>query len=129
VALTALARLRLMMAVGTLLAVGVITAGLWRYSPPAAQGLLLGAAAGLVPFLILTWRVERVVARGEDRLHLEMARWAVIRLLLYVAVLIRSYFLDPTHQHGVLGAVAGIFLVKLVLAFITLSGLDQKTLN
>ena len=121
-----LARLRNLTLLGTIV-LGGLTAGLlWQPSPPAGHGVLLGCLGALLPFYALTWRMERVVSQGEIKIQSEMARWAIVRYVLYVVVLVRGFYLDPVHIHGLLGALVGLFLVKLVLAAITLSGLDTK---
>lgn len=108
----------------------VITAaagfGLLRVDRPLAVGILLGGLGGIVAFWLLAIRVEKLASLPKNRLKLVSVRWTLMGTVIYALVICRAYFLDPGTYHGLVGAVGGIFIIRIVLVFLGATGLDLK---
>lgn len=99
------------------------TGALWLWDTAAAKGLLMGGLAGAVGFWITGRNVQQLASSGGDRLQYYAFKWTFVRLFFYALAITRSYALDREQYHGLVAAVIGIFLVKVVmiaLAFTTL---------
>lgn len=121
-----LRRLRLM-AVQLALTLTVAVGGVaFLFDKTVALGLLMGGVAGVVAFWIVAVRVERLAARPKRGVYSRTVRWSLIRLAIYAVTLWRAYLLDSETMRGLFAAVAGLFIIRLVVAFLGLTGLDLK---
>ncbi|MBI2432942.1 MAG: ATP synthase subunit I [Candidatus Hydrogenedentes bacterium] len=96
------------------------------WDPPAAAGLLLGAAAGILPFWAFGRRVEHLAPPSAQTVDLLSARWSLFRITLGIVALLLGYSLEPVRMHGLLGALAGLFILRIVVLALALTGLDLK---
>ena len=95
------------------------------FSTAAAQGILLGSAAGLLPFLLFSRRVERMARGGAAQMELLTLGFSYFRVALYLIALLVGYWLAPDTAHGLLGAAAGILLVRVLLTACVLAGAGE----
>jgi hypothetical protein len=109
-----------------LLATAAGSAGLFFLDRAAAQGLVMGGIAGVLTFWIEARRVEKVAIGGGGQVKFAPLAWTALRFALFGAVLIRAYFLDRDRMLGLLGAIAGIFVIRFVTVFLGITGLDLK---
>ena len=103
--------------------VAAIGASYW--SRIAVQGVLLGALAGILGFWIMAVRLEKVATTQPEKIHFFALTWSMVRFLLYGAVLLRAHFLDRNSLHGIIGAVVGIFIIRFVLMYLGITGVDR----
>lgn len=89
----------------------------------AAQGVLLGGLAGVLGFWIMALRLEKLATLPPEKVHLAALTGTFFRLLLYGVVLYRAYTLDSENLHGLLGAVAGILVIRFVAVFMGFTGM------
>ncbi len=102
-------------------AVAVLIASL--FSKAAAQGTALGAIAAGVALWLMAQSMTRFAYVPASRLPSIIYRGTVGRMGIYAIVFLSAYFLDRSSYHGILGAVAGLFLVyvvMIVVGFVTL---------
>jgi len=103
----------------------LVALGASYWSWIAVQGVLLGALAGTLGFWIMAVRLEKVAYTQPEKIHFFALTWSMMRFLLYGAVLLRAHFLDRDSLHGIIGAVVGIFIIRLVLLFLGITGADR----
>lgn len=96
----------------------------WAWSPPVAQGLLLGGGAGTVTFWMLARRFELLATTRPGALQSATFRWGFARMVIYAAALGAAFPLDPDH-HAFIAAALGLFIVRVVAVFLGVTGLDQ----
>lgn len=107
--------------------VTVVSGGVaFVFSPPLAKGIFLGGATGTLAFWLTAFRLERLAITGQGRVKSFNYRWALIRLVMYVLALLKGYTLDREHYHGLIGAVAGLFIIRAVSGFLGATGVDLK---
>ncbi len=115
------------MAVRFGLLITVLLAGaLFFVSKAAGQGMLMGGIAGIVAFWITAVRVEKLAQRAPGSVNVMPMGLAMFRVGLYIVALWRAYMLDSESMHGLLAAAGGLFVIRGVLAFLGLTGLDLK---
>lgn len=113
------------LAVFSALGLSVLAAGIaFIFDRVVAQGILLGGFAGVLPFWIMAFRLEKLASNAPDIIELFSFRWSFFRLLIYALALGRAYFLDPETAHGLIAAVGGLFVLRVVLIFLAFTGLD-----
>lgn len=91
-----------------------------------AQGIAMGGIAGILAFWLFALRMEKFAARGTGSMEAFTLRWAFIRLAIYAAVLVRALYLDMEQFTALLGAVGGLFIIRIVLVILAFTGLDLK---
>lgn len=121
-----LIRFRLMCVRLSLLLTAVLAFSATFLSRPAALGVLMGGLAGTVVFWIGARRTERVAQRDPRGLKWHAYGWALMQTAVYALILYRGITLDPESYHGLLGAVAGLFLIRVAAVFLGITGLDLK---
>ena len=96
-------------------------------SEALARGVLMGGLAGLLAFWFLVRNAE--FANGaEDGVKSRLRLWLMVRMVWYSAVLFKAYGLDTAHCHGLIGAVAGLLLIRVAVSVVGITGWDlQKT--
>lgn len=119
-----LKRIRLMAVRISLIVTAVAAAVGYMFEREIALGLLMGSIAGIVAFWVLAVQLERLASAPRNRVYWMAFRWSFIRLILYGFTLWRAYALDRESLHGLLAAVAGLFVIRLVVVFLGLTGLD-----
>lgn len=109
----------------TLLLAFVGAAATWPYDPNASKGLLLGGFAGVIGFWITARNLGTLTTPGAEKLELYAFKWALVRLACYGAAISLAFTFDRERYHGLIGAVAGIFLVQIVMVGRALLGRKQ----
>ncbi len=119
-----LIRMRLI-AVRVSLALTMIAAAIgYAFEREIALGILMGGFAGVIAFWALAVHMEKLATASRDRVYWVAFKWSFMRLALYGIALWRAYELDRESLHGLLAAVAGLFVIRLVVVFLGLTGLD-----
>lgn len=90
------------------------------------MGLLYGGLAGTVTFWILAYRVQKFAEQDPHAIQSEVYRWTFVRLVIYGVALYRAYTLDTITYHGLFAALAGLFIIRLVLTVLAVTGWDKK---
>ena len=91
----------------------------------AAQGVMLGGLASVLGFEIAV-RTFRFANTPGDKVKFTPSIWWLIRILAYAAALVKSYNLDTTQYHGLFGAIVGLFIVRVVVMVVGITGVDLK---
>lgn len=99
----------------------------WFWDRVAAQGVLLGGLAGLIGFWMMARSVEKLAIRAPEKLQFALLKWTAVRMGLYAAAFIRAFTLDREEFHGLLGAVAGFLVIRIVLMYLGLTGRDLQS--
>jgi hypothetical protein len=121
-----LRRMRLM-AVQLALTLSVAAGGVaFLFDKTVALGLLMGGVAGVVAFWIVAVRLERPATGPKRGVYSPAVRWSLIRLVIYAVTLWRAYLLDRETMRGLFAAAAGLFIIRLVVVFLGLTGLDLE---
>jgi len=121
-----LIRFRLLCVRLSLFLTAVLTLSAFMVSRPAGFGVLMGGLAGTVVFWIGARRTEQVAQRDPGKLRWHAYGWALMQTAVYALILYRGITLDPESYHGLLGAVAGLFLIRVAAVFLGITGLDLK---
>ena len=121
--LAPLRRFRLMAVRLSLMVVAVGAAGLYLWNRDAMLGFLMGGIAGILGFWIEAVRLEKVASTGASNVKFAPLAWTAFRFVIYGAVLIRAYTLDRERMLGLLGAAAGIFVIRFVITFLGITGM------
>ena len=96
----------------TAIVIAVATAFTWRHYPMGAKGLLVGGAAALLGFWMLSRRAAMLPSIPKAEIPFRVYRWTFGRMLVYAAALIWAYSIDPRNNHALIGATAGLFLAR-----------------
>ena len=99
----------------TLLLAFVCAAAAWPFDPNVSKGVLLGGFAGVIGFWITARNMGVLTTPGAEKLELYAFKWALVRLGCYGAAISLAFTFDREDYHGLIGAVAGIFLVQIVM--------------
>lgn len=110
----------------SLLLTAVAVAVAYPFHGVIAHGILLGGIGGVLAFWIVALRLEKLATVAPGKVNLAPLRWSLVRLAIYVLVLYRAYLLDQKSLLGLLGAAGGLFIIRLVLVFLGLTGFDLK---
>lgn len=124
--LAPLRRFRLMAVRLALLLTALGSGALVLWNRPAAQGFLMGGIAGILGFWIMAIRLEKLANKAALNVKSAILAWGTVRLAVYGAVLFRAYTLDRERMLGLLGATAGIFVIRIVMTFLGVTGMDLK---
>ena len=99
----------------TLLLAFACAAAAWPFDPNVSKGVLLGGFAGTLGFWITARNMGVLTTPGAEKLELYAFKWALVRLGCYGAAISLAFTFDREDYHGLIGAVAGIFLVQIVM--------------
>lgn len=124
-----LRRFRLMTVRLTMVVMMVLVAITYQFDPLAAKGMLLGGIAGTLGFWIMAIRLEKVAREKPEKVHYAALTWSFYRYGLYGAVLYKGFTLDRVSYHGLIGALIGIFIIRVVMMYLAVSGRDQSIEN
>ena len=102
----------------------IIAAIIYLFNPIAAQGFLMGGFAGVLGFWIIAVRLQKLAFIAPQKVQFHAFTFTILRFALYGAVFYKTYSLDPESMHAVLGALAGIFVIRVVLLYMGITGLD-----
>lgn len=91
---------------------------------PASLGLVMGGIAGVLVFWVTARRLEKLARRDENPVYFVPVSWRVLGLVVYLAVLVRAYTLDQEGFSGFIACVAGLFIIRLAIIVLGLTGLD-----
>lgn len=91
-----------------------------------ALGLLYGGLSGTVTFWILALRVQKFAEQDPHTIQSEVYKWTFVRLAIYGIALYRAYILDTITFHGLFAALAGLFIIRLALIVLAVTGWDKK---
>jgi hypothetical protein len=115
-------------AVGLALLITLLVAGVtFPFHRIAAHGVLLGGFTGVLGFWIIAVRLQKLALKPQQNVKfaaLTMTGW---RFALYGVVLYRAYRLDPEEYTALLGAMGGIMVIRFVLIYLGLTGIDLKS--
>ncbi len=90
------------------------------------MGFAFGGVGGTLAFWILAVRAEKLASLPPDKVQSWAFQWTFVRLLIYALVLYRAYRLDQESLYGLFAAVAGLFIIRIVMIFVALTGLDLE---
>lgn len=96
------------------------------FGQPPAQGLLMGGIGSALVFWLQARSVEKLANAGTGSVHSRLTVWQVVRLAVYAVILTRAYYLDPAQFTGLIGAIIGLFMIVVAVAFLGVTGLDLK---
>jgi hypothetical protein len=117
-----------MRAARTALLITAIGAGaLFPFSRVAAAGAAMGGAVGVLGFWIMAVRLEKIAASQPEKIKYHILTLTYIRFLLYGLVLYRAFLLDQETYYGLMAAVGGIFVIRIVLSYFGIKGVGMKT--
>jgi uncharacterized membrane protein len=85
----------------------------------------MGGVAGTLAFWLTAMRLERVANSGQGKLKWPTVRLSVFSIVIYAVTLWRANALDPTGVTGLLAAAGGLFIVRLVVIVLGITGWDQ----
>ena len=123
--LSSIKRFRLLAVRLALLGTFLITVPSWFYDPRMAQGVLLGGIAGVLGFWIIAVRLEKIVHVKPEKVQFAALTWSAYRFALYGAVLYKTFTLDRETYHGLIGGLIGIMIIRAVLVFVAVTGMDK----
>lgn len=105
--------------------IAMAAAAYMLFDEDVTQGVLLGGIAGVLGFWIIAIRLEKLATITSDKVHFAALTWTSFRFLLYGVVLYRAYAIDREEMHGLLGAIAGILVIRFVMIFMGLTGMEM----
>ncbi|GMV91784.1 MAG: hypothetical protein AMXMBFR82_15620 [Candidatus Hydrogenedentota bacterium] len=99
------------------------------YDVAAAKGFQLGGLAGAAGFWLMANRARTIGAIAPEELPYRIHRWTFVRIALYAGFLVLAYTVDGREYHGLIAAVFGLLVVRVVLTGLGLTMLRAKTEN
>ncbi len=121
-----LRRMRLMTVRLSLLLTFVAAAVAYPLNTVVMHGILLGGIGGIVEFWLSARRLARLAQHGDGERKVALVGWSVVRMGLYGLVLVKAYTLDQSSLYGFLSAAAALFIVRAVVVFLGVTGLDLR---
>jgi hypothetical protein len=118
--------LRLLAVRMALILSALLAAGVYCFSLTAAHGFLMGALAGILAFWIVAVQMEKVASTEGTNFRVASAKWALIRYALWGVALWQAFELDTVSRHGLFGAVAGLFVIRVTVVILAMTGMDLK---
>jgi len=115
-----------MLALAAVVTGGIAVLVALLFSRAAAQGTALGAAAAGMALWLMARSAARFATTPPARLISAIYRGTVGRMGLYALVFLCAYLLDRSTYHGILGAVAGFFLIYVVMIVVGFFTLRSK---
>lgn len=91
---------------------------------PASVGLLMGGLAGALVFWLTARQVEKLAMQSANAVYSVPVKWRLAGFVLYAVVLTRSYTLDSEGLTGLFAAAAGLFIIRIALVVLGITGLD-----
>lgn len=102
--------------IGVTLVLTTAVAGfLALYDAAAAKGFLLGGLAGAAGFWLMANRARTMGSIAPEELPYRIYRWAFVRIALYAGFLALAYRVDGREYHGLIAAVFGLLMIRVVL--------------
>jgi hypothetical protein len=115
-------------AVRLALVISLLAAGVtFPFHRVAAQGVLLGGFAGVLGFWIIAVRLQKLALKPHQNVKFAALTMTAWRFALYGVVLYRAHTLDPEGHTALLGAMGGIMVIRIVLIYLGLTGVDLKS--
>jgi hypothetical protein len=108
--------------------IGVAAVVCLFFDAALAKGMLLGGVAACAMFLLWTRMAENVLS-GNPGSASAMIPLPFIRLAVYALVLWKAHSLDPEGWMGFVGAVAGLSVVYVMVAWIGYAGPDLREVS
>lgn len=99
------------------------------YDVAAAKGFLLGGLAGTAGFWLMANRARTIGSIAPEELPYRIYRWTFVRIALYGGFLALAYTVDGREYHGLIAAVFGLLMVRIVLTGLSLTKVWAKTEN
>ena len=96
------------------------------FDPIVAKGILAGGICGAFGFWINVRNAEKLAFMPRAKVNFAVYRSTLIRMGLYALAFYWSLTLDRDTMHGLLGALAGMFVIQIVLIFLGLTGFDLR---
>jgi len=121
-----LQRFRLLTIRLTLLTTFVLAGALSLASTVAAKGLLIGGILGAVGFWMNARNAEKLAFLPLAKVNSAVYRATLVRMVLYALAFYWSFTLDREKMYGLLGALAGMFVIQIVLIGMGLTGFDLR---
>ena len=122
-------RFRLLAVRIALLLTVVVGAIAYALDPVVAHGWVMGGVAGVLAFWIVATRMERLATDEKVSVYSVPVWWTFMRLAFYALVLARAYTLDRETFRGLFAAAAGLFVIRMTVVFLGLTGIDLKKSN
>ena len=91
---------------------------------PASIGLLLGGLAGTLVFWVTAQKMEKLATKNSNAVYSVPMTWRVAGMAVYALVLVRAYTLDREGLSGLIAAAVGLFLIRIAMVALGLTGLD-----
>ncbi len=121
-----LARFRLLAVRLTLFVTFLAAGAAYAFSPVVAKGILMGGVCGALTFWLNVRNAEKLAFLPRAKVNSAVYRSTLIRMGLYALAFYWAFTLDRESMHGLLGALAGMFVVQIVLIFLGLTGFDLR---
>lgn len=130
---------RLMVVRISLLLTCVLSLCCFFFNAPAGQGFLLGGFASVLAFWLGARAAERsacmahessesgdVAIPAKNKLMFSSISSHILRMGLYGAAVYKGYSLDPSGLSGCWCAIGGLFVVRVVVSMLAITGWDLK---
>ena len=98
----------------------------YPFDKVVAKSLLGGGLTGILAFWIEALRTEKLAKQGADKVKSVAYRWAFMRMALYAIALVWAHTLDRDSTRGLLAACVGLFIIRLVIIILGITGFDLK---
>jgi hypothetical protein len=96
----------------------------YPFDEVVAKSLVGGGLTGILAFWIEALRTEKLAKLGADKVKSFAYRWAFVRMVLYAVALVWAHTLDRDSTRGLLSACVGLFIIRLVIIILGITGLD-----
>jgi hypothetical protein len=121
-----LARFRLLAIRLTLLLTFLAAGVAYAFDPVVSKGILAGGIAGAVAFWLNVRNAEKLAFMPRAKVNSAVYRATLIRMGLYALAFYWAFTLDRDTMYGLLAALAGMFVIQIVLIFLGLTGFDLR---
>ena len=121
-----LSRFRLVAVRISMIIVMISAAIVYTFDSIVAQGVLMGGIAGILGFWVIAIRLEKVAREKPSKVQYAALTWSFYRYALYGLVLYKALMLDEDKFRGLLGALAGIFVIRFVMIYLAISVRGQR---
>jgi hypothetical protein len=99
------------------------------YDVAAALGFLLGGLAGATGFWLMANRARTLTTISPAELPYRVYRWTFVRIVLYGLFLTLAYSVDGREYHGLVAAVFGLLVVRVVMTTLGLTVVRPRSSN
>jgi hypothetical protein len=130
---------RMMVVRMSLLLTCLLAGGAFCVSASAGRGVLLGGFVSVLAFWLSARAAEKTAGQasesggspevaipGTNKLMFASLGSQALRMVLYGAAVYKGYTLDPIGLSGCWGAVGGLFVVRVVVSVLAITGWDLK---